>query len=59
MGQKNAEVTKGHSRFYRVWLRQNGLCSTCQKPITKLTHWNAYYYVKKVDGEGESDELIT
>jgi len=56
MGQKMLKLSKGHSRLYRVWLRQNRLCSACQKPITKLTPWNAYYYEKKVDGE--SDELI-
>ena len=46
VGQENA---RGRSKLYRVWLRQDRLCSACQKPITKLTPWDVHYYVKKIE----------
>lgn len=49
-GKKMLKSSRGRSKLYRVWLRQDRLCPTCQKPITKLTPWDVHYYVKKVDG---------
>ncbi len=36
--------------FTVVWLMQDGLCSTCQEPITKGTLWDVCYIVKRTDG---------
>jgi RNA-directed DNA polymerase len=49
-GKKMLKSSRGQSKLYRVWLRQDRLCPACQKPITKLTPWDVQYYVKKVDG---------
>lgn len=39
-GKKMLNSTKGRRKLYRIWQRQEGLCSSCQKPITKQTPWN-------------------
>ena len=53
-GKKMLKSSRGRSKLYRVWLRQDRLCSACQKPITKLTPWDVHYYVKKVDGGSDA-----
>jgi RNA-directed DNA polymerase len=43
-GKKMLKSSRGRSKLYRVWLRQDRLCPACQKPITKLTPWDVQYY---------------
>jgi RNA-directed DNA polymerase len=49
-GQKMLKAPRGRSKLYRVWIRQDRMCSICLKPITKLTPWDVHYVVKKADG---------
>ena len=39
-GKKMLKSSRGRAKLYWVWLRQDGLCSTCQEPITKGTLWD-------------------
>jgi RNA-directed DNA polymerase len=49
-GKKMLNSVRGRSKLYRVWLRQDGLCSNCQQPITMNTRWDATHIVKQTDG---------
>lgn len=49
-GKKMMRSSAGRRKLYFVWLMQDGLCSTCQKPITKGTLWDVRYIVKRTDG---------
>jgi RNA-directed DNA polymerase len=49
-GKKMLRSSKGRRKLYRVWLRQEGMCPTCQEPITKSTPWDARHIVKKTEG---------
>jgi RNA-directed DNA polymerase len=49
-GSKLLSSSKGRSKLYRVWRRQEGLCSFCKEPITKLTPWESSYVVKRTEG---------
>ena len=49
-GKKMLRSARGRRKLYRVWLRQEGRCPTCQKPITKGTPWDARHIVKKTEG---------
>jgi RNA-directed DNA polymerase len=49
-GQKMLNSVRGRGKVYRVWLRQDGLCSTCQQPITMNTRWDVTHIVKQADG---------
>ncbi len=49
-GKKMLKSSRGRAKLYWVWLRQDGLCSTCQEPITKGTLWDVRYIVKRTDG---------
>ena len=49
-GQKMLHSPRGRGKLYRVWRRQDGLCSTCQQPITKNTRWDVQHLVKRTDG---------
>lgn len=49
-GKKMLNSSRGRRKLYRIWLKQDRLCSGCQKPITRNTHWEIRYNVKKVDG---------
>jgi RNA-directed DNA polymerase len=53
-GQKMLNSSKGRRKFYRVWRRQDGLCSTCQAPITKSTPWKACHIVKVTEGGSDA-----
>jgi|GEM_PF-2512168 len=44
----------GRAKLYRVWRRQDGMCSTCQSPITKSTPWGTRYIVKKREGGSDA-----
>jgi RNA-directed DNA polymerase len=49
-GQKMLNSVRGRGKVYRVWLRQAGLCSNCQQPITMNTRWDVTHIVKQADG---------
>src|SRR6266849_10208367 len=49
-GKKMLNSVRGRSKLYRVWLRQDGLCSNCQQPITMNTRWDVTHIVKQTDG---------
>lgn len=49
-GKQMLYSNRGRRKLYRVWQRQGGMCSTCQKSITKRTSWEVSYIVKRTDG---------
>ena len=49
-GMKMQRSSRGRRKLYWVWLRQDGLCSTCQEPIAKGTPWEARHIVKRTEG---------
>ncbi|MBI4190576.1 MAG: group II intron reverse transcriptase/maturase [Betaproteobacteria bacterium] len=49
-GKNMLHSAKGRRKLYRVWLRQDGLCSTCQQLITKSTPWRTRHIVKRAEG---------
>lgn len=49
-GKKMLNSARGRAKLYRVWLRQDGMCPTCQEPITKGIPWDVRHVVKKADG---------
>ncbi|MCF5565195.1 hypothetical protein GIV63_31475, partial [Pseudomonas sp. PA-3-10C] len=53
-GKKMLNSAKGRGKMYRVWLRQDGMCPTCQKPITKRTPWDICHMVKRTDGGSDA-----
>lgn len=48
--KKMLKSGRGRAKLYRVWLRQDGLCPDCQKPVTKRTPWEIRHTVKRSDG---------
>ncbi len=53
-GKKMLRSAKGRRKLYRVWLRQDGLCSTCQQPITKSTPWGTRHLVPRTEGASDA-----
>jgi RNA-directed DNA polymerase len=53
-GKQMLNSARGRGKLYRVWRRQDGLCSTCHEPITKNTCWSARHIVKKADGGSDA-----
>jgi RNA-directed DNA polymerase len=53
-GKKMLNSSKGRGKLYRVWRRQDGMCSTCQNPITKNTPWGVRGIVKRTDGGSDA-----
>jgi RNA-directed DNA polymerase len=49
-GKKMMRSPRGRAKLYRVWLQQDGLCSTCQEPIVKGTPWATRFIVKRAEG---------
>ena len=54
-GKKMLNSSKGRSKLYRVWQRQEGMCSSCQELITKQTPWNVRHI--RLISEGGSDAV--
>ena len=52
---KMQNSSKGRAKFYRVWRGQDGMCSTCQEPITKGTPWDVRHIVKRERGLDAGD----
>jgi RNA-directed DNA polymerase len=48
--KKMLNSARGRAKLYRVWLRQDGMCPTCQEPITKGIPWDVRHIVKRADG---------
>ncbi|MGI8896341.1 MAG: hypothetical protein ACR2HE_11945, partial [Casimicrobiaceae bacterium] len=53
-GKKMLHSARGRRKLYRVWRRQDGMCSTCQQPITKSTPWAARHIVKRTEGGSDA-----
>ena len=53
-GKKMLNSARGRGKLYRVWRRQDGLCTTCQEPITKGTPWDVRHMVKRTDGGSDA-----
>src|SRR5260370_369625 len=51
---KMQNSSKGRAKFYRVWRGQDGMCSTCQEPITKGTSWDVRHIVKRAEGGSDA-----
>ncbi|HEV2594202.1 MAG TPA: group II intron reverse transcriptase/maturase [Sphingomicrobium sp.] len=51
---KMQNSSKGRAKFYRVWRRQDGMCSTCQEPITKGTPWSVRHIVQRAEGGSDA-----
>jgi RNA-directed DNA polymerase len=49
-GKKMLNSARGRAKLYGVWLRQDGMCPTCQEPITKWILWDVRHIVKRADG---------
>ena len=54
-GKKMLNSSKGRSKLYRVWQRQEGMCSSCQELITRQTPWNVRHI--RLKSEGGSDAV--
>ena len=53
-GKKMLYSVCGRRKFYRVWQRQDGLCSVCQNSITTSTPWGVRHIVKRTDGGSDA-----
>ncbi len=53
-GKKMRHSASGRRKLYRVWRRQDGMCSTCQQPITTSTPWGARHIVKRTEGGSDA-----
>ncbi|MGK5081648.1 group II intron reverse transcriptase/maturase [Janthinobacterium sp. HLX7-2] len=48
--KKMLSSVRGRAKLYRVWLRQDGICCSCEEPILLGSPWDARHTVKRVDG---------
>jgi RNA-directed DNA polymerase len=53
-GQRMLNSARGRGTLYRVWRRQDGLCSACQDPITKDSRWAVRHIVTRTDGGSDA-----
>jgi RNA-directed DNA polymerase len=53
-GKKMLKSSRGRAKLYRVWIRQDGLCPTCQEPITKGIPWETRFIVKRAEGGSDA-----
>jgi RNA-directed DNA polymerase len=53
-GKKMLDSPRGRGKLYRVWHRQDGLCSNCTEPITKNNPWRVGYIVNKFEGGSDA-----
>lgn len=53
-GEKMRKSPRGRAKLYRVWLRQDGICSTCPEPITTNRPWSVRHIVKKAEGGSDA-----
>lgn len=57
-GKKTMNSPRGRAKLYRVWIRQDGLCPTCQEPIAPGSPWATRFIVKKSDGGSDAASNI-
>jgi RNA-directed DNA polymerase len=48
--KKMLNSARGRAKLYRVWLRQDGICCSCQEPIMMGSPWDVRHTVTRVDG---------
>lgn len=53
-GKKMMNSPRGRSKLYRVWIRQQGLCPTCQEPIAPGSPWATRFIVKRTEGGSDA-----
>jgi RNA-directed DNA polymerase len=53
-GKQMRNSARGRRKLYRVWRRQDGMCSNCQQPITKSTLWVARHIVRRAEGGSDA-----
>ena len=53
-GKKMLNSSRGRRKLYRVWRRQDGVCSSCQQPITKSAPWAARHIVHRAEGGSDA-----
>ena len=53
-GKKMLNSARGHRILYRAWRRQDGMCSSCQKPITRRASWEVSHIVKRSEGGSDA-----
>jgi RNA-directed DNA polymerase len=49
-GQKMRISSTGRKRLFRVWRRQEGLCTVCSGQITDQTPWRVIHIIKLTEG---------
>ncbi len=58
-GKQMLHSPRGRATLYRVWQRQEGLCSVCLTAITKDTPWGARHIVKMREGGTDAASNLT
>jgi RNA-directed DNA polymerase len=53
-GKKMLSSSRGRAKLYRVWQKQDGLCPTCQEPLTMGTRWCMRHIVKRTEGGSDA-----
>jgi RNA-directed DNA polymerase len=48
--QQGVHSLNGRKRLLRLWLSQDGRCSSCGEPITRETGWAVHHEQRRVDG---------
>jgi len=56
-GKKMMNSPKSRVKLYRVWIRQDGLCPTCQEPIAPGA-WATRFIVKRTEGGSDAASNI-
>lgn len=53
-GKKMAQSPRGRARLFRIWKRQDGVCLTCNQPITDQCSWELRRVIKWADGGSDA-----
>ena len=53
-GKKMMNSPRGRSKLYRVWIKQEGLCPTCQGAIAPGSPWATRFIVKRTEGGSDA-----
>lgn len=53
-GKRMLKTARGRAKLYRIWRRQDGLCSVCHRPVTKDTPWHVRHVVKPAHGGSDA-----
>ena len=52
--KKMQRSARGRRKLYGVWQRQDGMCCTCQEPITMDSPWAVRHIVKRTEGGSDA-----